>query len=394
MTDRLYYRDARLQSFEAMVARCDTVDGQARVVLDRTAFYPTSGGQPFDRGRLGDVYVIDVVDGPEGDVVHITSGPLVAGTHVTGVIDWPRRFDHTQQHTGQHVLSAAFERASGIRTVSFHLGTELSTIDLHREASASEIAAAEELANQVVWEDRPVSVHMVDASEAARLPLRKETERSGTVRLVDIEDFDLSACGGTHVSRTGAVGIIAVTGSERFKGGTRIAFACGGRALASHRRLRDIAADAGRLLSVGPGEIGAQIERLRQEARARQKRCDELAGQLLTHRAAEWRNQAETIGPLQCVIRHEASADVTTLKAMAQAIVDGGTSLVAVLAGGGEPTPVVAARSAGVSFDARAFVASVTATFGGRGGGRPELAQGGVTADAERIFAHFRTSYS
>jgi alanyl-tRNA synthetase len=237
-------------------------------------------------------------------------------------------------------------------------------------------------------------VRIVDPAEAARLPLRKEIERSGPIRLVDVEGLDLSACGGTHVSRTGAIGSIAVIGWERFKGGTRLTFACGGRALASHRQLRDIVADAGRRLSVGPGDIGTQVDRLQQEARAHQRRIDELSGELLTLRAAEWRRQAETIGPLRCVIRHEASADVATLKAMAQAIVAGDAGLVAVLAADGNPTAVVAARSAGVTFDAGAFITSATGTLGGRGGGRPELAQAGVTADAERVFAHFRASFA
>ena len=159
------------------------------------------------------------------------------GQVVHGEIDWPRRFDHMQQHTGQHVLSAAFDQLFGVRTVSFHLGAAVSTIDLAREMSPAEIAAAEAEANRVVWEDRPVAIRFADAEEAARLPLRKEPARGGMLRLIDVEDFDLSACGGTHVARTGGIGVIAVASWERFKGGQRLEFLCGGRALAGYRTL-------------------------------------------------------------------------------------------------------------------------------------------------------------
>ena len=170
-----------------------------------------------------------------------------------------------QQHTGQHVLSAAFDRVLQVRTVSFHLGTASSTIDLAREVCGGEIARAEHEANRVVWEDRPVAIRFADAEEAATLPLRKESKREGVLRLIDVEDFDVSACGGTHVARTGAIGIIAVAGSERFKGGTRLEFLCGGRALAGFHALGDSVAASVRLLSVLPAELPAAIER--QQAR-------------------------------------------------------------------------------------------------------------------------------
>src|SRR5262252_4233926 len=157
------------------------------------------------------------------------------GASLHGAIDWDRRFDHMQQHTGQHVLSAAFDKLFGVRTVSFHLGGAVSTIDLAREMSEAEIAAAETEANRIVWEDRPVTIRFADAEEAARLPLRKESVRGGTLRLIEVEQFDLSACGGTHVARTGGIGLIAVASWERFRGGQRLEFLCGGRALTGYR---------------------------------------------------------------------------------------------------------------------------------------------------------------
>src|SRR5690606_41152042 len=196
-------------------------DGGFAVVLDRTAFYPTSGGQPFDTGRLGAAKVTEVVDGDDGAVVHFTSAALEPGSNVSGEVDWPRRFEHMQQHTGQHVLSAAFDRLFEVRTESFHLGADSCTIDLAREVTAAEVAAAVDEANRVVWENRPVTVRFVTAEEAAALPLRKEPARDGRLRIIDVEGFDLSACGGTHVDRTGAIGIVAAQAVEKVRGRSR-----------------------------------------------------------------------------------------------------------------------------------------------------------------------------
>src|SRR5438128_9258541 len=236
-TERLYYTDCYLREFEASVVAAEPAPQGCRVYLDRSAFYPESGGQPSDRGTLGGIPVLDAVD--EGDAVAHLVGRKPESETVRGEIDWLRRFDHMQQHTGQHVLSAAFEHLFRVRTVSFHLGADVSTIDLARETTAAEIEAAEREANRVVWEDRPVTIRFASAEEAASLPLRKEPKREGTLRLIDVERFDLSACGGTHVARTGAIGIIAVAAWERFKGGEGVEFLCGGRALDRFGSLRD-----------------------------------------------------------------------------------------------------------------------------------------------------------
>jgi len=237
VTERLYYTDPYTTEFDAHIVGAEAHEGRPAVVLDRTAFYPTSGGQPFDTGQLGGVAVVDVVDRDDGTILHVIERELQAGP-VRGRIDWTRRFEHMQQHTGQHVLSAAFERVVGARTESFHLGSVSSTIDLGRMVSAGEIDRAEDEANRVVWEDRPVTIRFADAEEAAKLPLRKEPARTGRLRLIDVENFDISACGGTHVARTGAIGMIAIAGSERVRGGTRVEFLCGVRALRGYRALR------------------------------------------------------------------------------------------------------------------------------------------------------------
>ena len=387
-SERLYYTDAYAREFDALVVETLMHEGRPAVVLDRTAFYPTSGGQPFDTGTLGAIRVVDVVDRDDGAVVHVLDREIGAGT-VKGVVDWERRFEHMQQHTGQHVLSAAFEKVLGARTLSFHLGTERSTIDLSRDLAAAEIARAEEAANRIVWEDRPVYVRFVSDEEAASLPLRKEPKRTGKLRIVEVEGYDLSACGGTHVPATGVIGLIAVSGWERFKGGTRLAFVCGARALRSHGRLRDVVTAATRLLSVSASDLAATVERLlaeqRESARELRRLRDEHAG----YRAAEYRARAETIGGLRGVLSHEPGCDAATWKTLAAAIVSE-PGLVAVLVGDGRPAPVVVGRSTDVAVDAGALIKALADEFGGRGGGRPELAQGGVTADAPAIVARAR----
>ena len=389
MTERLYYTDSTLRAFDAVVLSSDVVDGRPHVVLDRTAFYPTSGGQPFDTGRLGDATVIDVFDTDDDRVVHVVTAPLATGTSVHGDIDWARRLDHMQQHTGQHILSAAFDRLFGVRTTSFHLGSEASTIDLAREVSAAEFDAAERAANDVVWDDRPVDVRFVTAEEASALPLRKDPARTGTLRLVEVPDFDLSACGGTHVPRTGVVGIIASAGVERFKGGCRVTFVCGRRALDSHRRLRDVVLGATRALSVTPGEIVAAIEKSHVEAKEIGRLIRRIQEDNARYRGTELQAAAETIGPCRGVLRPEPELDAPALKALASAIT-AGAGLVAVLTGRGTPVPVVIARSADVALDASALIRAATAALGGRGGGSASLAQGGVTAAPEAIIDFVR----
>ena len=229
MTIRLYYDEPYRATFDATVTSCVTRNGAIEVMLDQTAFYPTSGGQPHDLGTLSGARVLDVVDTESEEIVHVVDARLAEGTSVRGAIDWERRFDHMQQHTGQHVLSAAFDRMFGVRTESFHLGVTAATIDLAREVSVEEVRRAEDEANRIVWEDRPVAIRVATPEEAANLPLRKASLRSGPIRLIEVCDFDLSACGGTHVSRTGAIGIVATTGTDKFRGGSRIEFVCGGR---------------------------------------------------------------------------------------------------------------------------------------------------------------------
>jgi alanyl-tRNA synthetase len=385
LTTRLYYNDSLLFRFTATVVETGIRDGRHFVVLDQTAFYPTSGGQPHDLGKLGGRSVIDVADrDDDGAVLHLVDDAIAVGQIVEGEIDRARRLDHMQQHTGQHVLSAAFVRVFDVPTVSVHLGTDSSTIDLSGDLDAVAITRAEDEANRIVWDDRLVTVRFVTDEEAMRLPLRKEPSRTGTLRLVQVQDFDLSACGGTHVPRTGAIGIIAVTGWERYKGGTRISFVCGGRALGTFRCLRDAATTASRLLSVQTAELPDAVARLQADARDLRLHARALGDELATFQAAALRREAADVNGLRILAR-VLERDQAALKALAQAIAaDGGPAVLLVSAA--RPSAIVVARGGQQALDAGAVLKAIVARFGGKGGGRPELAQGGgLDADPEAV---------
>jgi len=284
MTARIYYTDAYCRAFEARIVRVFEHEGRPAAVLDRTAFYPTSGGQPYDTGLLGGVPVVDVVD-VDGDVVHVLSAPLPEGEVVRGEIDWVRRFDHMQQHTGQHVLSAALVRVCQAPTVSFHLGSDTSTIDISGVVSPAGVEQAVDEANRIAWEDRKIAVRFASEDEAKTLSLRKAPARQGELRLIEVPEFDLSACGGTHVARTGAIGLIAVTATEKFKGDLRLTFVCGGRALRSLRQLRDAVAGSVRVLSVLPQELPVAVEKLQADGKGLRKTIAGLQAALAVHEA-------------------------------------------------------------------------------------------------------------
>jgi alanyl-tRNA synthetase len=375
LTERLYYDEPYLREFDATVVDRADHEGKTAVVLDRTAFYPTSGGQPFDVGTLSGVTVLDVVDTEDGRLLHVVDR-LPDGNAVHGAVDWTRRFDHMQQHTGQHVLSAAFDHLLGARTESFHLGTEYSTIDLAREPSAADVARAEAEANRIVWEDRAVTIRYATAEEAATLGLRKESKREGTLRLIDVQDFDLSACGGTHVARTGAIGVIAVAATERFRGGLRVTFLCGGRALAGFRVLRDVVAGSVRALSVLPAELPASIERLQGESREQRRLLKDLQGRLAGQEADALADAAVDAGATRLVAAVLPGWDAAALKTIAARIAERSRH-VAVLVGDPPTMPIVVARAADAAVDAGAVLKQLVQRHGGKGGGRPELAQGG-----------------
>lgn len=371
MTHRLYYTEPYRTSFDATVVHVDHLEGRSHVVLDQTAFYPSSGGQPFDTGTLGGAAVVDVVDREDGTIAHVTGGALKPGDVVTGEIDWARRFDHMQQHTGQHVLSAAFDRLFGIRTESFHMGQLSSSIDLAREVTPAEVARAEDDANRVVWENRPVTIRFSTAAEAAALGMRKESARSGTLRLIDVQDYDLSACGGTHVERTGAIGVIAIGGWEKLRGGSRVEFLCGNRAVERFRSWRESLAAMQKHLSVPPVEMAAAIERMQEDAKSAQRTLRGFQERLAAHEATAL--MAKGI-PVIAVID---GWDAQGIKSIAGAATAANPDAIVVLFTSATPAQVVIARGANAKVDAGALLKQLAAKFGGKGGGKPDLAQGG-----------------
>jgi alanyl-tRNA synthetase len=389
MTSRIYYTDAYCQTFDARVVRAFEHDGAPAVLLDRTAFYPTSGGQPHDVGSLGDATVVDVVD-DDGDVVHVLSAALPEGAVVHGQIDWARRFDHMQQHTGQHVLSAALVRACNAPTVSFHLGNDTATIDIASAVAPADLERAVDDANRVVWDDREVAIRFVSEQEARALPLRKESARQGELRLIEVPDLDLSACGGTHVARTGAIGLIAVTGTEKFKGGLRVTFVCGGRALRALRQLRDAVAGSVRVLSVLPPELPSAVEKLQADAKGLRKTLSGLQAALAVHEADRLMAAAPRGDGRRVVTEIYDDWDAAGLKTIASSLIARDPVAVALVTGGALATVVVASTPS-LALDAGAVVKRLTDRFGGRGGGRPDMAQaGGLSGHLAEIAAAAR----
>ena len=372
MTDRLYYTDAYLTAFDAaVVARADA---GRRIYLDRTAFYPTSGGQPFDTGRLGGVAVVDVID--EGDrIAHVVESP-VAGDRLAGAIDWARRFDHMQQHTGQHLLSAVIAEHFGHATVGVHFGRESATLDLDTPGFGhAEIVDAEARANAVVTENRPVEVSFEEAAAAARL--RKASDREGTLRIITIRDLDRSACGGTHVRATGEIGAIAIRKVERVKQHVRLEFLCGLRAVRRTRADADLLSALATSHSATAEELPALLEAQRAELKVGAAARRELEEAVAGYRARELYAsiQADGRGRRVAVVR-EAAGPVERLRGLALAYAGlAGGVLIAVVT---DPPAILLATAADTGLDAGRILKPALEANGGRGGGNARMAQGSV----------------
>lgn len=386
-TERLYYQDSHLTEFDARVSGV-TRDAQGRVAvtLDRTAFYPTGGGQPSDTGMLNDARVIECIDEEEAGVLHIIEGAtLTVGASVAGRVDWPRRLDHMQQHTGQHILSQAFVQLFDAPTRAFRMLERVSEIDVDlSDPSIERIEEAVELANRIVWEDRSVGVRHVSPEEAAALPLRRDSAREGSLRIIEIEDYDLSPCGGTHAARTGEVGIICVRSWERAKGLTRLEFIAGGRVLADYRRANTIARSVAALFSAGRDDAVESVARAVEENKTMQRRLrtlEEIAARVeadeLIHNATHGGDDSGT----RIVTHAFADRDAESLKRLALAIIarPGHVALLGSRDTHGRAARLVFARAADASGDMNALMREACAILEGRGGGRPDLAQGGGT---------------
>ena len=374
MTERLYYNDCYLREFQARVV--EVSDDGRRVWLDRTAFYPTSGGQPFDLGIVGGAAVIDVID-EDDRVAHVLDAPIAVG-EVYGEVDWIRRFDHMQQHTGQHLLSAVFEELFGIGTVSFHMGPASSTIDVSAPAlEPKQIERVEERCAEIVAEARPVLITFEDASND--LGLRKASERTGTLRIVSIKGLDRSACGGTHLRSTAEIGALQIRKLEKIRGTTRVEFVCGLRAVRAARTDYRLLAEISRTLSTPfddiPELIAAQIEK----AKGLEKTCVRLSAELAKREGGELHAATAPGGDgIRRVIQKGPIDDAVRVRA--QAFVAGGKAVF--LAVSEDPASVLLAASADSGVHAGNRVKEAVSAAGGRGGGNQALAQGSVPAAA------------
>ncbi len=374
-TKHAYWQDAYQVRFDARVLERLHHDGQPAVVLDATCFYPTSGGQPHDTGVLGDARVVDVVEVGER-IVHVLDGE-VAGDTVTGEIDWERRFDHMQQHTGQHILSAAFHRLLEAPTVSFHLGEETCTIDIERSnLTPEEVALAEAAANGVIYGDRPIQVQQYDEDALDSVPLRRAPKVHGRIRVVSVEDWDASACGGTHVRSTGEIGQIHIRRWQKHRGVTRVEFLCGWRALRAMRDMNATLQQASSLLSVATDELPDSVARLIDAERDARRERDSLSKDLLTYRAVELAADANPWGDVRVLARVLEGCDAAGMRFLAQRMVQQPGMIVFLAVA--QPAPqVVFARSRDVDGHMGALLKDVLGAHGGRGGGSPHMAQGG-----------------
>src|SRR5579872_3302030 len=344
MTERLYYHDSFIYEFDAEVlGSASTSDSRPALIFDRTAFYPTSGGQVFDTGLIcpheatdGKLRVIEAMETDDGQILHVLENPgsISKGTRVHGLIDANRRRDHMQQHSGQHILSAAFLRLFNMPTVSFHMGAESCSIDLDtKNLSPAQVESAEALANKVVMENRPVSIRFVTQEEARGLGLRKiPTVERDQLRLIEVHDFDLTACGGTHVASTGQIGSILLRKTEKTRQGWRVEFVCGKRAVATARRDYAVLADSGALLSSHIWDVPPQIRKLQEESRASRKSREQLLEELAEVYVSRLLAETSEMAGRRVIVRIFPDRDLTFIKLLAQRLTRQSAGVVAFLA--------------------------------------------------------------
>ena len=393
MTERLYYDNPSLLEFDATVTAVEDRGEQALVSLDRSAFYPTSGGQNFDTGQIyaiangARVRVIDVQEHENtGDTLHLVECPpgwLRPGVPVRGEIDAERRRDHMQQHSGQHVLSAAFERLFNFPTVSFHMGDDYCSIDLATDKiTAQQLEVAEHLANEVVTEDRPVEIRYATPDEARTMGVRKIPPAvREKLRLIDIHDFDLNACGGTHVHSTGQIGSILLRKTEKVKQGVRVEFVCGLRAVATARKDFQALTEAASVYSAHLWEVPQQARKSIDEIKAGQKAQQRLLEEVAELQAANLLRAASErpIGSGQkLVVEYFADRDLNFIKLLAQKIVRLDKAIALLACGGVQPS-LVFAQTSGLPNDMGALIKEILQKLGTRGGGNRDLAQGGAS---------------
>jgi alanyl-tRNA synthetase len=373
MTRRLYHDDAYLRRFDADVVAITTYKASPAVVLDRTAFYPEAGGQLGDRGQLAGAQVIDTQETDDGTIVHLISGePPAVGSRVTGELDWQRRRQHMAQHTAQHLLSGALLDRAQAATVSARLGESGLTIDVARDRIPdAELAGAEDLANDIVDDDLAIRAWFPDPGELAALALRRDPKVDANIRVVAIGEFDFSPCGGTHCARTSQLGAVRITGAERYKGMTRVTFTTARRGRAELFSRDQVLRGLASQFSCGPAEVPAAIDKLRRDAQAAGSELTQLRSRLATAIIA----QLPGTGPVVAAVQ----GDAELLRSVAAKLAGSGRDALLCAAEDAGAT-VVLMRAAGSSLDCGALWKQLAARLGGRGGGRPDRAEGRIAA--------------
>lgn len=379
-TEKLYDRDPFCRRFTAKVLECRERNGDFLVCLDRTAFYPEGGGQPADQGTLGEARVWDVHE-KEGVILHTCDRPLEAGTVVTGELDWKRRFDHMQAHSGEHIVSGLIHSLYGYDNVGFHMGAEWVTIDFNGPITEEQMAEVERRANEKIWEDGTVEVLYPTAEELAALEYRSKKELTGRVRIVRFPGADTCACCGTHVVRAGQVGLVKLLSCQVFRSGVRMELLCGRRALEYLSAAWEQNREIGRALSVKGGETFRAVSRMKEELAQVKMKLTALENEGFARQAEEWRGKGDVL-----LFEKELSPDAVRRSAIALSEVCGGRAAVF---SGREGEYKYAIGLAGG--DLRGLTKAMNAALGGRGGGKPDFVQGGVAATEAEIRAFFET---
>lgn len=388
MTERLYYTDAYRLSFEGQVVALRSTERGPAVALNRSAFYPTSGGQPHDTGTLNGVAVLDVFEDETGEVWHLLAEALPVGTTVHGIIDAARRADHRQQHTGQHLLSAAFLRLLEAPTVSFHLGRELSTIDLDRASlSWEEAFGVEDEVNRVIWEDRAVAIHLVSPDDLTRFNLRRPPQVTGTVRIIEVEGYDANPCGGTHVRHTGEIGLLKLVALERYKGGVRVSFVCGERALRHYRQTLQLMQQVSSALTVGHEEVPAAVARLQEELKTTRRELGQLKEAMLAVEADALWEAAPNDDGRKVIRAYWPERSFDEVRFIAGRLRQRPMTCALLASGPAHEAKLIVSRSDDwTALNAGTVLRALLTSLGGKGGGSPQVAQGGVAVEStERL---------
>lgn len=369
-TKRLYFDDPYKTRFEAVVKEKSSYEEKPAVILDQTLFYPESGGQPCDKGHINGIPVLKVFE--EGEkIVHVLAQDIETD-RITGTIDWDTRFDHMQQHSGQHILSQVFHRFLKGKTMSFHLGEKISTVEIDiRKISEEEIESIEQQANDIVFENREIKCAFIPDTRIDEVPLRKPPVKTGELRIVEVQDFDYTACGGTHPRRTGEIGLIKILKWDRIRDNLRFEFVCGKRALYDYRMRTNVLKDVTNRFSTGETDLVNMVEKLFQDYKTQKKINRQLQESLSTHEAKDIIEQAE--GRIISKIFEDKSIEEARILALniiktSDHIILFGLKLA-------ERAHFIFARPENMELDMRELVSLVTPIIDGKGGGRPSLVE-------------------